>query len=108
MLKEQDLHQLEQDMLSVLSGSRLMNYTRMAAQGIRLAGSIEEKQVFIKIKEELDRIGFTTQLLEFPGYVSRPLASSVTLEETGEAIRPRITDAMAASTPEEGLVGEPV
>ncbi len=106
MVKQQSLHQLEQDMLAALSGSRLMNYTRMAAQGIRLSGSIEEKQVFIKIKEELDRIGFTTQLLEFPGYVSRPLESLVTVEETGEAIGPSITDAMAASTPEEGLVGE--
>jgi len=38
MAEEQDLHRLEQDMLAELSGSRLMDYTRMASQGIRLSG----------------------------------------------------------------------
>ena len=102
------MHQLEQDMLAELSGSGLMDYTRMASQGVRLSGSVDEKKVFVEIKKELDRIGFTTQLLDFPGYVSWPLESSVAVEGTGETIGPSITHAMATSTPEEGLVGEAV
>jgi hypothetical protein len=43
MSEAQNLHQLEQDMLAELSGSRLMDYTRMASQGIRLSGSVDEK-----------------------------------------------------------------
>jgi hypothetical protein len=108
MSKAQNLHQLEQDMLAELSESRLMDYTRMASQGIRLSGSVDEKRVFIEIRKELNQIGFTTQLLEFPGYVSWPLESLVIVEETGETIGPSITHAMATSTPEEGLVGEAV
>jgi len=80
----------------------------MASQGIRLSGSVDERKVFKEIKNELDSIGFTTQLLEFPGYVSWPLESSVTVEETGDTIGPSITHAMATSTPEEGLMGEPI
>jgi hypothetical protein len=38
MVKEQDLHQLEEDMLSALSVSRLMTHTRMA-----LSASLESE-----------------------------------------------------------------
>jgi len=106
MVKAHNLQRLEQDMLAELSGSRLMGYAQMASQGVRLSGSVEERKVFSEIKKVLDRIGFTTQLSEFPGYVSLPLESLVTVEETGETIGPSITHAMATSTPEEGLVGE--
>lgn len=106
MVQNQDLHQLEQDILTEVSGAQLMDYARMAAQGIRLSGSPDERTVFLEIKSELERLGFTCQLLEHMGYVSWPLESSVTVEGSGEVIGPSITHAMAASTSAEGLVGE--
>lgn len=62
MVQQHSFSQLEQDTLAELSGSNLMNYARMASQGVRLSGSVDEKQVFVQIEEQLKRMGFTVEI----------------------------------------------
>ena len=94
---------LEKNLVAQVSADCLMEYTRNIAQWVRITSLPGELESLQYVRATLDSFGYRTQLLEYSGFISYPLAASVAVEgEEGSPLR-ALAHCFTASTPEEGL-----
>ena len=65
-----------------VSIENLMKTSRVLAQWERLSGSDAEKEAVIFLQQELESIGFSTNLIFHDAYISLPVAASIEIDGT--------------------------
>ncbi|HEX7004870.1 MAG TPA: M28 family peptidase [Trueperaceae bacterium] len=91
----------EDELLSQVSGRRLMDATAAIAQWVRLSGEPDELKSFRWIEARLREYGYETELLHHRAYISLPEAAMLSVEGGGEF--EGISHAFATSTPATGV-----
>lgn len=94
----------EETLVSQVSGSNLMEYTREIARFDKATGSAEERRAFDYVQKLLDSFGVTTRLMEHDAYISLP--GPARIEVGGEPGPECYTTSFGVNTPAEGVTAE--
>ena len=82
---------------------RLMQTVKDLAKWVKLSGTPDELESFRYVQARMERLGFSTRLIEHDAYISLPGKASI--EVDGKEIN-CITHSMSRSSPAEGTTGE--
>ena len=88
-----------------VSADTLLEYTRNIAEWVRLSGSEDEQKAFDYIDQTLTSWGLTAESFHPVCLVSLPVAASLTVSGSGEAMR-CITHSFSAETGPDGVAGD--
>ncbi|SDN24036.1 PA domain-containing protein [Paenibacillus sp. yr247] len=72
----------DQEMLGLVSKQHLLEFNTNIAKEVRLSGSEEELRAFKYVQNELDKMGFQTELLFYDAYISLPGEARLTVSGT--------------------------
>src|SRR3954453_21803323 len=88
---------------SDVNGGALMRHAAAFAQWVKLSGTAEEAESLRYVQEQLDGLGFRTELIRHPAYISLPGPASVVIGN--QEVR-AITQSFSRPSPAGGLSAE--
>ncbi len=100
------LERIEDELVSQVSGSKLMEYTAGVAQWVRISGTQDEIESLKYCQALLDKMGYETELSFHKGFISVPVSAFVEMEAPKHMSFRALTPPFSPSTPVIGLKGE--
>ena len=100
------IEKLEDELVSNVSGKKLMEYTENIASWVRVSGTREEVESLEYCQKILDDIGYATELSYHQGFISVPVSAFVELRAPKSISFKAITHPFVPSTPVSGIEAE--